>query len=73
MGFFPVGHEVWRKDVHVVPGAHGFFLFLDPHLLKVGQFVFDPLDDVRLVDGLDVEVDCNRDFHVEQVGQHPVG
>ena len=66
------GSEIGRDDVHVVAGADGFFLLLDLHLVEVGDFHFDALDCLRLVNRPDMKIDRNVAVHLKEVGKHTV-
>jgi hypothetical protein len=48
--FIAIGGKVCRDYVHVITGAHCFFLLLDLHRIKVCQFPFNHLYGFRLVD-----------------------
>ena len=61
-----------RTDVHVVPGADGFLLFLNFGFVEIGDFALDGLDGVDLIHRLHMEVDEDAALHIQKVRQHPV-
>ena len=71
-GFPAVGGQIGGQDVDVISGADGFFLFVNFALIQLGNFSLDLPDGRRLVDGLDVQINDQAAFHVEEVRQHPV-
>ena len=71
-GLAAVGGQVARDDVHIIPGTDSLFLFLDLHLVQVGDFPLHILDGGHLVDGLNVKGNNQAGFHGEEVRQAPV-
>ena len=66
------GGEIGRDDVHIVAGADRFFLFLNLHLVEVGDLHLDALDCLRLVNRPDMKIDRNVAVHLKEVGKHTV-
>ena len=62
-----VGGKVGRDNFHIIAGADSLFLFLNLHLVEVGDLHLDALDGLRLVDGADMEVDGDVAVHIEEV------
>ena len=67
-----VGCEVRGDDVHVVPASDRLFLFLNGHLLQIGDFAFNRLDCLSLVNRLDVHGNNQAGFHIQKIGKHTV-
>ena len=72
LGLRAVGSQVRGDDVHVVPGAHRLFLFLDFGPVQVGDLPFDGLDGADLIHRLDVHGHYQAGFHVQEVRQDAV-
>ena len=70
LGLVAVGHQIRRDDIHIVPGPHCLFLFLDLHPVDVRHLTLYQFDRLHLVDGLDVQVDDQVLIHVQELGQH---
>ena len=51
--------KVGRNYIHIVPAAYRLFLFLNLHLVEVGNFALDSLDCFALVDTADMQIDDN--------------
>ena len=71
-GLRAVGGKVGRNDIHIVSGAHSLFLFLNGHFLEVGNLSLDGLDCLDLIHGLNVHIDNEARFHIQEVCQHTV-
>ena len=67
-----VGGKVGGDNIHIVAGAHRFFLLLNGHFLQVGDLALNGLDGLHLIHGLDVHTDDKGAFHIQEVRQHPV-
>ena len=70
--FAAVGGKVGRNYIHIVAAADCLFLFLDFHTVKVGDFPLDCLYGFGLVDTVDMQIDDNARFQVQNVGKHTV-
>ena len=66
------GGEIGRDDVHIVAGADRLFLFLNLHLVEVGDLHLDALDCLRLVNRPDMKIDRDVAVHLKEVGKHTV-
>ena len=64
--------KVGRDDVHVIAGAYCFFLLVNLHLVKVGNFSFYGFDCFRLIDAFDMQVYNHSRFQIQKVGQDAV-
>ena len=49
-----VGRKVGRNDIHIEPFTHRFFLRVDLHTVKVGNFSLDRLDRLVLIHTADM-------------------
>ena len=67
-----VGGKVGGDNIHIVAGAHRFFLLLNGHLLQIGDLALNGLDCLHLIHGLDVHTDDKGAFHIQKIRQHPV-
>ena len=67
-----VGSKVGRNDVHIITGANRLFLFLNGHLLQIGDLALDRLDCLGLVNRLNVHRNDQTGFHIEEVSEHTV-
>ena len=67
-----VGGKVGRDNFHIVAGSYSLFLFLNLHLVEVGDLHLNALDGLRLIDGADMEVDGDVAVHIKEVREHPV-
>ena len=56
-----------RDNIHVIAAAYRFLLFLDFHFVKVGDFPLDCLYGFGLVDTVDMQIDDNARFQVQNV------
>ena len=68
-----VGSEIGRNNIHVIAGADSLLLFLDLHLLQVGHLALDILDRLRLIDGLDMNIDADRVIELQEVRKELIG
>ena len=66
------GGKIGRDNVHIVAGADCLFLLFDLHLVEVGDFHFDALDCLRLVNRPDMKIDRDVAVHLKEVGKHTV-
>ena len=60
--------KVGRDNIHVIAAAYRFLLFLDFHFVKVGDFPLDCLYGFGLVDTVDMQIDDNARFQVQNAG-----
>ena len=65
--FAAVGGQIGRNDVHIISGTDGLLLFLDLHLIEVGDLAFDIPDGCHLVDSLNVQGHDEAGFHSEEI------
>ena len=56
-----------RDNIHVIAGTDGFFLFLDFHFVKVCNLALDCLYGFGLVDTVDMQIDDNARFQVQNI------
>ena len=56
-----------RTNIHVIAAAYRFLLFLDFHFVKVGNLALDCLYGFGLVDTVDMQIDDNARFQVQNV------
>ena len=72
LGLASVGGKVGGDDVHIVAGTDSFLLFLNLHLVQIGNLGLDALDGLSLINGADMKIDSNVGVHIEEVSQHTV-
>ena len=65
--FAAVGGQIGRNNVHVISGTDGLLLFLDLHLIEVGDLALHIPYGRHLVDGLNVQGHDEAGFHGEEV------
>ena len=72
MGIISVSGQIGRDDVHVISGADCLFLLLNLHPVDVRDLSLNQLDGLRLIQGLDMNVDDQALIHIQEIGQHLV-
>ena len=70
--FARIGGEIGRNYLHVISASYRLFLFLNGHLLQIGDFAFDRFDCLGLVNRLNVHRNNQAGFHIEEIGEHTV-
>ena len=65
--FAAVGGQIGRNDVHVISGTDGLLLFLDLHLIEVGDLALHIPYGRHLIDCLNVQGHDEAGFHGEEV------
>ena len=65
--FAAVGGQIGRNNVHVISGTDGLLLFLDLHLIEVGDLALHIPYGRHLIDCLNVQGHDEAGFHGEEV------
>ena len=62
-----------RKNIGIIAGLRSLFLFVDLHLLHIGELLFDEFQGIYLVQRINVDIHAEKILHFKEVLEYLIG